>query len=374
MKKKVIVLFALLFSFIGMVNAEETEDTEPVLTIGASDVSSEVVPETVLYADDNIDVDGEQNSSQFVFGNTVKAKSNIFGLSVIAGNTLDIEGSAEYGAYAGNILTINSVIEKDLFAAGSTINIGSKAVIGRDAYIAASAVKINANVARDLRVAGSSVDISGITINGDAYLETSEIIMDENTVIAGKLLYIKDTNIKGLDLASVGSTEIKDASEFGKVEINFGATLYSSIISAVAGIIVAIVLFYMIPSIKKKLDDVNLEIGSIIGNFGKGLGVIIIIPIVSIVAAITGILTPLGLITLALYIIGIYLASILSGYIIGRTIMTKAFKNDNQYLSIVVGILLIRLLGLVPVLGGVVTSLCLLYGLGLLYNFAKKQK
>ena len=370
MKKKILVLFVFLFSFVMIANAKEAEE---VLTIGASEEVSDKVNETVLYADDNIEVNEEQNSSQFVFGNTVVSKSNILGISLIAGNTLDITGSAEYGAYAGNVLTINSNVEKDLFAAGSTINIGSNAILGRDVYLAANTIKINADITRDLRATGTTIDISGITIYGDAYIEASEIIMDSKTVITGKLSYAKDTTIEGLENATIGSTEVKEAREFGEIEINFGTTLYSQLISAIAGVIVLIVLFYMIPNAKKKLDDTELTAGSILGTIGKGVGVLIIIPFIGIIALITGILTPLGFIVLALYAIGLYLASILSGYVIGRTIMTKAFKNDNQYLSILLGVFLIRLLGLVPIVSGIVTVICFLYGMGLLYNFAKKN-
>lgn len=365
MKKKVFILFALLFSFAMFVNAEDND----VLTVG----STESINSDVLYADDNVEVDGKQDSSQFVFGNFIKATSSVAGIQFSAGNTLDINGSAEYGLYAGNAITINSNIEKDLFVAGNTINIGSKSTIGRDAYLVANSIKINVNVGRDLRAACSSLDISGITINGDVYLDVTELTMDENTTITGKLSYVAGTNIVGKDKASVGKYEEKESSDFGKVEINFGTTLTSQLLSAAAAIIVAIALFYFIPSVKKKLDDEELSIGGIGSSIGKGFAALLIIPIVSIIAAITGILTPIGLIVLALYIIGIYLASVLSGYIVGRVIMTNIFKNDNEYLSIVIGILLIRLLGLVPVVNGVVTTLCLLYGMGLLYKLIKKK-
>ena len=348
-----------------VVNAEDTDDA---LTIGATEIDTR----DVLYADDNVSVDGTQDSSQFVFGNSVKINSEVFGAQFSAGNTLDVNGSSEYGFYAGNMITINSNIAKDLFAAASTINIGSDAVIGRDAYLAAASIKINANVERDLRAGAGTIDISGITINGDAYLDADEIIMDAKTVITGKLSYVKDTKIVGKETATIGSIDEKDAKDFGKVEITFGSTISSCLIGAVGAIIVAIALFYMAPSFKKKLDDEELSAGRIGSNLGKGIAALFLIPIISLIAIITGIFTPLGLIMLALYVIGIYLASVVSGYIIGRLIMTNVFKKDNQYLSILVGILLIRLLGLVPIASGIVTVICLLYGLGLLYNTIKK--
>lgn len=366
MKKKILVLVAVLFSFIMLVNAEEAE---PVVTIGAEEKQNT----EILYADDNVNVGGIQDSSQFVFGNSIKINSQVAGAQFSAGNSLDINGTTEYGFYAGNMITINSNISKDLFAAASTINIGSDAVLGRDVYLAAASIKINANVGRDLRVGAGTIDISGITINGDAYLDVDEIIMDAKTVITGKLSYVKDTKLVGKDAATIGSIEEKEKSDFGKVEITFASTISSCLIGAAGAIIVAIVLFYMIPSMKKKLDEEELTAGRIGSNLGKGIAALFLIPIISLIAIVTGIFTPLGLIMLAIYVIGIYLASIVSGYIIGRLLMTNIFKNDNQYLAIITGILLIRLLGLVPIASGIVTVICLLYGLGLLYNLIKKK-
>ena len=366
MKRKVFVLIAILFSFVMLVNAEGNED---LLTTGIN----ESVPETVFYAEDNITVEEEQNSSQFIFGNQVIAKSKIAGLSFIAGYSMDISGTAEYGLYAGNTITINSNIEKDLFVAGNVINIGCDAKIGRDVYLAGNIMKINANLPRDLRAAGTTVDISNITINGDAYIDANQIIMNDSTIITGKLSYIEGATFEGKDKASIGKIETRKDSDIGEIEINFGSKLTSQLISVAAGIIVMIALFYMIPALKKKLDETELTASSIIGTIGKGVGVLIVIPIVSIIALVTGILTPLALIVLALYGIGLYLASILSGYIIGRTIMTGIFKKDNQYLSILLGILLIRLLGLVPIVSGIISIICFLYGMGLIYNIIKKK-
>jgi hypothetical protein len=83
----------------------------------------------------------------------------------------------------------------------------------------------------------------------------------------------------------------------------------------------------------------------------------------------TGVLTPIALITLALFVIAIYLSTLLSSYIIGNLINTKLFKNDNVYLSLVIGIILIKLVKLIPILGGWIAALALFYGMGLIYKY-----
>ena len=193
MKKKVLGLFsALLIAFMLTLNVNALE---------------------IVNAGETVVEEGEFNSTRLVAGNKVTDKSKVDGISFVAGNDITLEGSAPYGFYAGNIVTVNKEIERDLFIAGNSINIGSDAKIGRDLFIAGNTIKINANIERDIRVGGTSVDLSGITIGGDAYIDASEIVMDENTTITGKLTYYKDAKVTGLEKAKIGTVETKEFDE-----------------------------------------------------------------------------------------------------------------------------------------------------------------
>ena len=152
--------------------------------------------------------EGEYSSTRFVAGNKVTNKADVDGLSFAAGNEVTLEGKAPYGFFAGNFVTVNEQIEKDLFVAGNRVTIGKDAILGRDVFIAASTVEIKSNIGRDLRVGAASVDLSDITIEGNAYVMADEIIMNANTNIKGKLSYLDDAIVTGLDVATVGSTEV----------------------------------------------------------------------------------------------------------------------------------------------------------------------
>ena len=184
--KKVICLFSiLLFTFM-------------TTNVYAIDIAS---------AGDNVNQTGSYESSRFVAGNKIMNTAEVDGLSLIAGNEITTKGASPYGIYAGNIITIEDNIEKDLFAAGNMITINSNASIGRDVYIAGNDVTINSNIERDLRAGGTTIDISGITIKGDAYIGAEQIIMDKETKIEGKLVYPEDSSITGLEQASINKIE-----------------------------------------------------------------------------------------------------------------------------------------------------------------------
>ena len=328
---------------------------------------------SVTKAGDAVVQKGEYDSIRLVAGNSVTNRAKIDGLSFAAGNDVLAEGNVSYGLYAGNNIVINETVEKDLFVAGNNITIGSDAIIGRDVYIAGNKIIIKTDIKRDLRLASSSVDLSGVTVNGDAYIAAENIIFDENTVIVGKLTYSEDANVTGLDLASVGSVKIMETQKI-VVETSLKDSIYSFVISYCAALVTMIVLFYFLPELKNKLNKLQINASNIAKIACIGLLLLIVTPVISLIAMFSGILTPVALITLALYAISIYVSILFVGYIIGNKIISKYLGKDNTYLSLACGILLIKLIKLVPVIGNIIYAIVLFYGLGIIYNLIKPKR
>ena len=348
MKKKILVLLCGLFAI--------------------SLATTNVYARELATAGDTVNEEGEYDSVRLAAGNKVVSSAKVDGISLIAGNDVTINGNVEYGLYAGNSIIINGTIEKDAFIAGNGIIINENAIINRDLFVAGNSIKINTNIGRDLHVGASRIDLSGITIAGDAVIDAEEIIMDEDTVITGKLSYIEDARLIGLDKAKIGSTETRAVKEV-TIKANFMSTVYDFIISIIASYIVIAVLFYIIPSSREKLDNFELQFDNIAKNTAIGIAVLFVVPLVSLIALVTGILTPIALITICAYIIAIYVSTLLSSYIVGKLINTKLFNNDNQYISLMIGIIVVRLAILIPMLGFWIGAIMLLHGLGLIYKF-----
>lgn len=353
MKKKFLSLFSILL----------------LMFLTVSNVSALEVAE----AGDTITEEGTYDSLRFVAGNKVTSKSTVDGISFVAGNDLYLEGSTIYGMYAGNMITINGNIDKDLLAAGNKIVINADTTIGRDVYLAGNQIEIKTNLPRDLRAGGSTIDISGITISGDAYLAAERIILDENTVINGTLTYYDDSKIIGLEEATIGDVIIK---KVDKVEIEYGLKerIYAFFVSVIAAFLTMLCLLYFIPKTKDKLAKLDLSFGNIAKTACIGFLILVVIPLTSLFALFTGFLTPLAIIVLAIYFISIYLASLFVSYIVGNVITNKVFKKDDMYLALAIGIVLIKLLKLIPILGGYIHAVVLFYGLGIIYDFIKNSK
>lgn len=348
MKKKFLTLFGIItFIFLFIPNIYAIE---------------------LVQAGDTVTQEGEYDSIRLAAGNKVVNKANVDGISLVAGNNITLEGSAPYGFYAGNIVTFNEKIEKDAFVAGNMVAIDSDAVIGRDLFVAGEDITIKSNITRNLYVGGDSVDLSGVKINGDAYIDAANITMDEETVISGKLNYLEDAKIIGIVKDNIGEIKTHKGTEYN-IEYNFTNILYDFLFSVIAAFIVMIVLFYIIPNTKNKLDELELDAGVILKTIGVGALVLLVIPFAAIIALFTGVLTPLALIVVAIYVIAIYLASLLSAYVVGRLITNKVFKNESVYLALVIGIILVKVVKFIPLIGGLCVAVFLAYGMGLIYKY-----
>ena len=349
MKNRILKLFSIVFLLLMVTNIHALE---------------------IVQSGNTITQKGEYSSTRFAAGNKVTNLATVDGLSFVAGNDITLNGKASYGFYAGNIVTINENIEKDAFIAGNNITIGKEAVLGRDVFVAGNTVVISSNVGRDLRVGASIIDLSDITINGDAYVMADQIVLNENTNIVGKLSYSEDATVEGLTTAKIGSIEkVKD------IEIEYSYTFkdraLTFLTSVVAAFVVMVVLFYLIPSSKENLDKLELQFKDIAKTSGIGLLVLVLVPLVSILAMITGFLLPLSLIALVIYAVSIYLSFLVIYYVVGNVISNKLLNKNNMYLALVIGILLVKLVSLIPYLGGWIKFISLIYGLGIIYNFIK---
>ena len=334
-------------------------------------LTTKVYAVNVAESDETINQTGKYDSTRFLAGNTINSKAEIDGISFVAGNDLTLEGKTSYGFYAGNIININEIVEKDLFAAGNNITIGEDAKIERDVYIVGNQIKIKTDLNRDLRAGGTRVDISGITIKGDAYIASEQIILDENTVIEGKLTYPEDAKITGFEKAKVEKTEKIKTTNI-EIEYTMKDRIRSFIFSSISAILTLIIVFFIIPSAKEKLDKNEVTPGNVLKTTGIGFLTLIIVPIVALVSLITIVLSPVALIALVMYIISIYLSSLFAYYIVGNEI-TKKMNKENKYLAIIIGVVSVKLIKFIPVIGGLVSAFAFFYGMGLIVYFMKRK-
>lgn len=342
MKKKVFVFVAfLLLLTIVPVNAKEINHFHAL-------------------ANDNISFKDVVKGDSAIAGNLVDVLGNIDGIGFVAGNTVNINGELEYGFVAGNNISINGNIGKSIYVAGNKIIISNDAKINRDAFIVGNDITLSGNINRDVSIGASVVTIkSDAKISGNVSLTTEKLVIQDGASITGTLKYNEDAK-----------KEISNNANIGKVatysqETTDDSNNYIDVLSSILNMIVVfVVLATVLPKCFSKTTGIYEESNNYFKGIGIGLLILICVPIVCLFLLISSIGISLGLILAVLYGVGIYISYVIAGFILGDTIITKLLKQDiNNYFIGVIGIIIMKLLILVPVIGGFVSVIALTIGL-----------
>lgn len=324
-------------------------------------------------ANDNVEFNENVEGDSALAGNIVDVIGNIDGIGFIAGNTVNIDGSLEYGFAAGNEVNIAGHIAKSLYLAGNTINFADNSSVGRDIKIVGQKINLAGKLERHVDVVGTKITMkSGTTVYGDVNLDANNIVIEDNVTIHGTLSYNENANATISD-----NTMITDIEKLATVEENNGIDANAVLSSIVNLVIVFLVISILLPQTIEKTSNLYKKpsFGLYVRNIGAGILILICIPLIAMLLLLSNIGIALGLILAALYVIALYLAYIYSGFLVGEILLIKVLKlKVNKYLSGIIGIIILKLLTLIPILGTIIGFLAITLGLTTLWLLIKQDK
>lgn len=324
-------------------------------------------------ANDNVEFNENVEGDSALAGNIVDVIGNIDGIGFIAGNTVNIDGSLEYGFAAGNEVNIAGHIAKSLYLAGNTINFADNSSVGRDIKIVGQKINLAGKLERHVDVVGTKITMkSGTTVYGDVNLDANNIVVEDNVTIHGTLSYNENANATISD-----NTMITDIEKLATVEENNGIDANAVLSSIVNLVIVFLVISILLPQTIEKTSNLYKKpsFGLYVRNIGAGILILICIPLIAMLLLLSNIGIALGLILAALYVIALYLAYIYSGFLVGEILLIKVLKlKVNKYLSGIIGIIILKLLTLIPILGTIIGFLAITLGLTTLWLLIKQDK
>ncbi len=346
MKKKIFGFLILLIVFI------------------TSPVSAKEINDFYSTSGNNVKLEDTINGDSAIAGNIIDMIGNIDGIGFIAGETVNVKGSLEYGFMAGNNITVDGVISKNIYAAGNIITFTKNASIGRDIFLAGNEVVLNGNLDRNISISATRVILEdNLTINGNIKINASSIVVKNGANIKGELSYNEDINKDISNNANIGKITTY------KIEKDSSFDVKDLLQSTLNMIIVFLVITIIIPKSLEKSENIYNESNKYAKNIGIGALFLICVPLISLLLILSNIGVSLGIILGLIYGICIYLSYIVSGFILGNLLLGKVMKlNTNKYLSGIIGIVIIKIVSIIPIFGVLISILALLLGLGTIWN------
>ena len=323
-----------------------------------------------FYADDELTIEKSIGKTTFAAGNNVDVSSTIDGAAFVAGKNITLSSSQDYLFAAGSNVNLEGVSTKDAFLAGSILNVQSSTI--RDLYAAGQTIRIDSEISRNAYLAGETVIINS-RIKGDVYVDAATIKIGKEAEITGTLKYDEDANLKIEKGANVLRKKSHKNAEV-KVEVTpmslFISKATSTLYSYAALLIIGFIILATSKTFKK-IDKEDKKIGFVLKSSLIGFITLIMLPIASVLVMITVIGLPLGIIALVLYFILIYLSALGTSYYFGKWAFSKKIKND--YLLLTVSLLIYYVARLIPFIGGLISLITLIFGIGLFLILIKNN-
>jgi cytoskeletal protein CcmA (bactofilin family) len=405
----------VLFTFAPTALAFESRSGETVV-IGAG----EVIEDDLYVGANTFTLDGTIKGDLIVFGSTIEINGTVEGDLIAAGQTVTVGGTVmDDVRIAGQALILDSEAQvgDDVLAAGMSIEVKKGSSVGGDFVYGGYQALLAGDVAEDVRVAVGGLQLSG-SIGGDVKAEVGEagegpppmffmpgvpsmpsvplgLTVDEGAHIGGKLDYTSASEW------SIPAGVVTGAIMRHKPEVEAEVEVVVSPAQRVAEwflrhlrrlvtlLLVGLLMVWVVPGWTEKATGAlqakplpSLGWGVVsIAVFILALLVILIATI--LVAVVLGVVTLgglagttvwTGILTMALLafffsIAVTYVTKLVVSFLGGRLILARLKPDwaEGRIWPLVVGVVLFVVITAIPILGGLISLIVVLLGLGALW-------
>lgn len=337
----------------------------------------ETINETLLAAGQSIVVDGDVKGDIICAGQNIDINGAVEGDIICAGQNVTIANNVGGSVRcAGQTVKINGAVGRNVTAAGQTISTSS--TIAGEMLFAGQQANINGKIAKNIAGASNSIFINA-NIGGNADFRDKDLILQKDGRIAGALTYASAnelTNQGGQVLGSVNRTipAAKENTIPFRTQKTVSQKIADKVIGFLINLAVALMLVFLFKGFTfKAVDAILAKPGR---TFGWGLLILIAVPIAAIVLAITIIGIPVALLAVALYVAAIFLSRIISAIAVGKKITQTYWKSkqNSPMVQALVGVAALWILFAIPVIGGLLSFVAAIWGLGgMRYLFGRNK-
>lgn len=318
----------------------------------------------------------------YMGGGSVTSAGNVIGDLMTAGGNIVVSGDvdADLTAAGGNVNILSDVgddvrafggtvvlagkVGGDLLVGGGQVTVGGSG-IGGDAVIGGGNVRIDAPIAGKLYAGGGNIYINA-PVGGDVKIEADKVTLGPSAVISGSLTYKSKAELTQEDGAVVKgkvdyTQRAQRATPSAKFAAIFSAVLLWKFFALLAS---ALVIGMMFRRWSKEL--VSIATRRPLFELGRGLLVLVAVPAISVILFMTLIGVPFGIVGLFGFVIMMLFTWIVTPIIVGSVVYKYFSKRELEvsWKTILLGVFICTLLGLVPFIGWLAQILLMYITLG----------
>lgn len=365
----------LLLLFVPSVSAQNRDSKKVEVTTLASD---KVIDRNYFAANERVEVYGTVNGDAFVAGGVVDVNGTINGDLIAAGGEVKISGNVSDDVrVAGGNITISGKIGKSLTVAGGNVVVTEGATIGGSVVALGGNVTLAAPIKGTINAGVGNLNIEN-TVGGDVEAGVGSLRVTSKAKINGDLTYWSDTEAS-IDKSAEVTGNISRQEPPVKFDRGDQATIFGvltvfafavKLINLLTWFLLGLLTLHFLPNLfSRSIENLKAKPWP---SLGIGFLALVLVPLLAVTIMVFIIGIPLGLISLTLWFIAVYVARIPTIYFLGEWLMSRTNMKQHQVWALVIGLIVYAIVTIIPFVGWLVSSFTVLFGLGALL-IAKKD-
>jgi cytoskeletal protein CcmA (bactofilin family) len=358
-----LVVVAMLAAATGARAADFRGDEENPRVTGTVD-------DDVYVAGNRVVITGDVSGEVWAFGREVTLSGSTARSFLAAAEEITVSGKVGGTARtAARVVTVEGEVEGDLMAGAQEVEIGADGSVERDVLVGAEQLDVAGRIGGDLRGGVENLTITG-TVAGDVDVE-GDVTVEAGARIDGDLIYTS-ANTADIDPGATvaGRVVRREPSEAGRFDD--AENLLVGLLRSVAGaLILGLVLLWIVPGLLPATSR-SLR-SSPLASLGVGVAALVLVPLVVIfllvLAGWIGAGFSVPLVLMASYLLVLLLSRVIVAFTIGALLL-RVNRSDPRpgkgklFFGLLVGVVILAALSLIPVAGGFIDFLVVLFAMG----------
>ena len=323
----------------------------------------QVVKNDLIVTGETIRIDGTVEGDLIVFGKEAEVNGHVTGDFIGLAKFAELDGTVDGNLRIfANRLLVRGSVGKNVSAFAEHIDFKDRSQVSGGMMLFAADTNLEGRLGRDLMGFIRTVMVNGY-IGGNAQLRSYRLSIGPSAEIVGKASYTGDHSPEVSPQAKLASPlEVKIVKR--RPQYASPRFYWRQLLRYGGAFVFGLVLVLLAPGFFAEVVRSSERVGVSLGLGAVALVTGLILLVVGIVLLIIGV--PVGLVATFLFLPAIYAAQTFVGAWLGEKLLGPSMGTEATLGRLALGLLIIRVLGLIPYLGGFVWLAVILWGVGAL--------
>ncbi|HWZ26064.1 MAG TPA: hypothetical protein VN037_12345 [Verrucomicrobiae bacterium] len=308
----------------------------------------------------HVKIEGTVDGDLYVFCQGADVEGHVTGDVIAFAQMLRVNGKVDGNIRSfTNTTWVSGVVAKNLLTFAETVNIDTNGKVGGSVTTFVNTLTIDGSVGRDVLGFVAETAVAG-NIGGGLQAQGNTLKFNSGAQVNGPVKFKGEHPPEVSSGAKLAVTPVFTPEEHHKRYEESGFYVWRLIWTA-AVILFGLVLFNLLPNFARASVASAERYGA---SFGLGVLVFFGVPIAAFIACITVVGLMIGISTFILWMTALFCAQIVVGAIVGQWLMGHTRETWQLIGRMVVGVIVLRVLGMIPFLGGWIRFAVVLWGMG----------